>query len=872
MKRPDFKDIPTLSSSHRDARPPSSILRRRPTESTFSASLSSSSLDSYTSLPPPISRFGPVGADDFNPQFKPRSHSQVLPLRRRSSKVRFFDESSSSGIEIPSPTSTSSLRRRSSVERLHQDLARSTRVLSLDVDDHPPRTSATSFASVTSDQFDLGSPLTRVSIPESEDGFVPQALSYPRLARRASYLSVTSLSSRDNSLASTTDSSVSSAGSPSGPLLAMVNRPSLSASPRQSVSISIAPHVRDSFGSIASTLLSSSGTSSLAGSMTGWSSDASNHLPRGLAYSALLPSAETTPNPDRVPTINRRDWRPDLGLSPRSSPSPIVLQNGVMEDPLDFSQIATPHMPMPPGMISPLEMTNPFENSVVVAQIPQWAKVPEDLGPTTREAAFDSIDLLPASRSVASTGKGHHRTESSLSAVLSFPLPPSRMFDVTGQAGQGDRSDSAEETSHSDDQSGPSEICLDTPRPDFGSASTFSSPPSIVSPPTSPTLGEMVEVAQWRRKSQCSDEDVELGARHIANHGAVADGIDISSPLLDAAVSSGILSPNSSRLSPSPTRGPKTARSSSSSSDQLRSGRVLTSGRGWSGSESEEEEFVQAIRSITLRKLSAPRLKTTRSLSTGTQSSSPGASASEGPSRVYCASLQGPRPSLRSSGDRHSQLSSASSAPSGPESAGPLTPASIDPAPMSTHVALSVAQRTKTPPITRPASAASSSGSTIPGDYPWGRSSAPASPTGSIRSRRSDRSSGRTSRTSSPQKSFYEDLSSSLADLSTAPSTSAKKATLALPPPTRKVEGWGRPEVLTDEKWDMDAMWDSEDEMGYAGVEVSRGSTPRGGVTSMGGRAASPDVGQMMARGKDGGHGKFGSLFDETLDEVGVAL
>lgn len=338
----------------------------------------------------------------------------------------------------------------------------------------------------------------------------------------------------------------------------------------------------------------------------------------------------------------------------------------------------------------------------------------------------------------------------------------------------------------------------------------------------------------------------------------MADIAGISSPLLDAAVSNGILPPNSSRLSPSPAGRPRISRISSASSDHLRSGVVLTSGRGWSGSESEEEEFAHAIRSIALRKLSAPRPKMARTTSSGTQSSDCGTSGSEGSARRRYVNLNTARPSLHDTADRLSQLSNTSSALSGPDSAGPLTPNPTDAVPMSAHVALSLAQGAKPLPTSRPASRASSTGSTIPGDYPWGRSSAPASPTGSIRSVRSGRSSGRNSGSVSPKKSFYEDLSSSLAGFSAAPAKSSKKAKSALPRPTRKVEGWGRPEVLMDEPWDLDAMWDSEDEMEGAGFK--------------GPRAASAELGEVMAGGKGGAHEKFASLFDETLDEVGVAL
>jgi len=83
----------------------------------------------------------------------------------------------------------------------------------------------------------------------------------------------------------------------------------------------------------------------------------------------------------------------------------------------------------------------------------------------------------------------------------------------------------------------------------------------------------------------------------------------------------------------------------------------------------------------------------------------------------------------------------------------------------------------------------SSSASSAPGNYPWGRSSAPSSPNGSIRS-------GSSGSSGNLQRSFYEELGNTIS------AVEKKSQRKGMPIPTRQVEGWGKPEVLIDEKWD----------------------------------------------------------------------
>lgn len=166
---------------------------------------------------------------------------------------------------------------------------------------------------------------------------------------------------------------------------------------------------------------------------------------------------------------------------------------------------------------------------------------------------------------------------------------------------------------------------------------------------------------------------------------------DISVPLLQVALKSRILSPSSRLLRhrPSPLR-------ASSTSSTIRS-----QDEGWSGSESEEEDYARAIRIIALRKLSHPSTPT--------------------PSKPKRPSLE------QSTSSRFSQLSQTSEASASTVDSGNtlLTPSS------------SVVS-------TRPLPRLSSSRG--PGDFPLG-GSVPSSPTRQV--------------SGLPTKGFYESMKSS---------------------------------------------------------------------------------------------------------------
>jgi hypothetical protein len=230
---------------------------------------------------------------------------------------------------------------------------------------------------------------------------------------------------------------------------------------------------------------------------------------------------------------------------------------------------------------------------------------------------------------------------------------------------------------------------------------------------------------------------------------------DLAAPLEEVAYKSRILSPNSRLLlrSRSSTKSSQSSRRTSTiSSSSLRSGVGLTSGKGWSGSESEEEEWSTSLRLLQNRKVRKSVI---------------------------------PRPVWAKQADRLSQASQTSTlstmstmtADSGVSHASTelLTPSGSTDMP---HALAQVA-----PKLRRTGSSAStSSTSTIPGNFAWGKSSPDQSPRLTATQGAGRRSSAR--------------------------SVSSGGAA-NLPTPTREVTGWGEPEKMfgetTDDEADMDA-------------------------------------------------------------------
>jgi hypothetical protein len=122
---------------------------------------------------------------------------------------------------------------------------------------------------------------------------------------------------------------------------------------------------------------------------------------------------------------------------------------------------------------------------------------------------LDSIDLLPLVDEGDVT-KGHGRSDSTLSAVMGFPIPPDRVtLRVTYGEGVGSPVGSAVEG-----QEIPLEILLDTPIPTEGAFTGYQSNEEDLVAPDSPKLQEFVERFRVRRSlsRRISGEDSEEGS------------------------------------------------------------------------------------------------------------------------------------------------------------------------------------------------------------------------------------------------------------------------------------------------------------------------------------------------------------------------
>ena len=619
------------------------------------------------------------------------------------------------------------------------------------------------------------SPLTRLS--SSERLFPPQQP--PHLSRQASSKSIAP------------DASTPAGGITTnvlGALREVVNRPSLGESPRHSVLLSYAPSIRESFGSIASTMLSDPGSGNQAPKEV--------VLPPPIimdeaTFSTLLPSAETPHDPDRVPTINRDSWQVDLGLSPRSTPSPIVVSEEVFAQSLepDYSLEAFDESIDLSQTIGNVEME-------VASREAHVDNVQSFSRPTHAAMVMESIDEEEESR------MRQERFDSTLSEALEFPLPPSREGSIIQFNGSTETIHVLEADQEAKD------VCPDTTKPALN-CSAFRPQPAVASPPSSPR-----------------------SARAIQNEVAQSP---ISASSLNATTTSGPLPQISPLISfrPSPLDRVGQRLNRSSSIESVQSATSLAKARGRGASESEEEGFTHAIRAIGLRKID--RREESRTLTSSGDSNTP--------HFAPLAMIMQRRPRAHRTADCMSRLSSGSML-STSSSTGPMTPSVPGDAMMS-----QTSRRMST----------SSSCSGGPGDYPWGRRSVPPSPTASIRSGRSF---------PSPKASFYADLST------VTPSKTGTVTTtqsMRMPPPTRKIGGWGRPEVLMDGHWDqiLSEDWsDSESEMD----EAEEPALPEShfGSSSRRRRSELSDRNRIVAPSSD----KRDSSFDETTDEnpIGTAL
>ena len=563
------------------------------------------------------------------------------------------------------------------------------------------------------DVMDQSRHMSAISTTSTSDlDFEPRPLPYPSVRRQTSL----------NSMASSQDEGSSNRGSlvdfepfnspRSTSLRDLLRRQSLGSSRGSSLS-SRSRRPTNSYGSITT-------CSSRRG---GGHGDGESFAKRpdilSSAYASLLPSATHSPFPDHIPTLNRAEWHEDVGLSPRSSPAIMGEYSGMMGPILEMPDLDSD------SDIAPLRLD-----------------APED--PSLARRTYSETERMVPKLLTFDAPKSHRRSDSngSLGSTLDFPLPPARSVGVDSVSNV-----EADECSSALAPSAPivSEICLDTPLVD--SLATVEKGPTVPGSPDSPTLMEIIEENR-RKLGWDEEEDLSLSR---------------SSSLIEVAASNGIISPNSNLLRRS--RGssasvqsttPRTARLSDVSDPRE---------EGWSGSESEEEGFAEAIRSITLRKLAGGHARLNSNLSIQTTSSM----------STICL----PHFVVETAaGDHSSLVSTASSMTSSIDSSGPVTP-NVD--------AMSDCE------------------------LPLGK---------------------------------LVGASKQLHHISSSTSVASSQHLAPLPNPTRKVDGWGRPEILLDEDWGAEEselpwsnMGGSSDEEGDSIWAASRSSTPKGlenGVVGLG--------------------------------------
>ena len=292
------------------------------------------------------------------------------------------------------------------------------------------RTSVASFASssYSSDPWALQS--SSASPAESlksdyfdgNDGFAPQALPYPKVPKALARLSIRSSASSQTdsdggsprSVQPTLRDTLARSSIPTtAPLLIVKKRStgSLGRGSRSSLA-SFAPSPRDSFASITSTLMSNESQPS-----TSTGSSISFGLPKGLVngrevYTGLLPGRMHNGGDENVaraaPAINRGTYVSDLGLSPRTVPSPIAEQPERVED-----------LPASVVLESPRPADQQPRASMEVTVEEQPVEVPKVVEPAVSQGKHQKTD---STFSVASLD-----SLQSLNGLSIFPLPPSRM-------------------------------------------------------------------------------------------------------------------------------------------------------------------------------------------------------------------------------------------------------------------------------------------------------------------------------------------------------------------------------------------------------------------------------------------------------------
>ncbi|WVW80906.1 hypothetical protein I302_102897 [Kwoniella bestiolae CBS 10118] len=574
-----------------------------------------------------------------------------------------------------------------------------------------------------------------------------------------------------------------------------------------------------------------------------------------LAYSSLLPSRRRRSSLlvqgglVGGPNINRGEWDdPELGLSPRSGPTRIlgslssVISRRGTKLAEEIIERSSSEVGRSRGDIE--ETTNrPVETEVEVDG-----------------RRHEMEEEFPVAV------KGHTRSESTFSAIMAFPIPPDRIIEAITPRKDTEKIEVHEELpielpggsvekvieislnpemtvsqlvqpismAQGSEESQPLrlEVSLNSPFVEVDQTCTFPSveaievdthspltisdrveeveevQPVIVSDPihlscpSSPELDEILRTVTRPRRSRRS-----VGATESTETETEESDLDVASPLVKVALISHILSPKSRLLStsPSPSR-PASLRSVSANSvstlSSLRSGLGLTSGRGWSGSESEEEDWISTVRDIRERKTTPTEIRKMKRKSEGlTIQVEAELDLEDTPTTIKTKrfSTSSTSSSTSKNKNRYSQLSEMSTTTTS-ESHLPLTPLSLG-ALTPTTVGLT---RTNSNAST---SSIANSQSSKPGNFPWGLSSPPNSP---IR--------GLFVNNLSPSREFF----TSFRDTSRTVGKKNRGMKKELPKPKREdeLEDWGEPEILIDE-------------IGFGSLESSDVGSLRGSISTL---------------------------------------
>ncbi|KAK8850471.1 hypothetical protein IAR55_004389 [Kwoniella newhampshirensis] len=782
---------------------------------------------------------------DFGPPVTSGSYengsgsSTITPhVRRRSSRVRFSDQplptSPQPNLTMPNisrPTSLRALRRESSIDGLRSDLVSASGSLS-------KRSSIAS--SIASDPWawrsssivsEMAYPSSHEEEEEIEEAFKPQILPYPKIPPALSRLSIETSASSEWSPSLGT----SSPGSVTSPTLKnTLNRPSLDSVTHLP---SLEARVAGSDGSIYYAPSYMTDDSSLdndyerhigkRGDST--SSSLSIQIPPKSypsPYAALLPRRRSSlaayvVSANMPPTMNREAWNDsDLGLSPRSGAK--MLETQLRES--RKSSLGT---------------------ESIIAEIRQEPESFEE----SDNGRIPSIDLPPSSIHEPTTMdvvRGHLRTDSGLSAIMAFPVPPDRergsevkitpgpvlrtgltksvleavetaeravVVEVDGvviidkEATPAEEDDEVlmpvEEVSDSGGEQDQKthkvdrELSLNSPSagqppvlsvqtPEMGFSGSFTDDLNEGhakendfdpgSRPASPEMHQLLTSLPKARRPRRLAIDAELETEE--------SDIDLSTPLITAALRSKIITPHSRLVSQSsPAARPTQSRTTSANSvntESLKTGMGLTSGRGWSGSESEEEEWVAAVRSVSQRKAASRSPSSTYGLDVETRLDSTPTHKRFSSTSYASSSHSIKTGASKSFNYRLSQLSTLSGASTIELDMGPLTPAaSMNLENLTPQVAVAMIRN----------NSVSSTSSSVPGDFPWGQSSPPASP-----------SRGLFPNSPTGRKASKDGFPFSGASSPLRTPTRLRDST-TLPPPEREVEGWGEPEVLMDDQY-----------------------------------------------------------------------